>query len=47
MNMRYFLFAGWCMTLFASSVASSYYAWSPFADGKRDQSSGVYGPNHK
>jgi hypothetical protein len=47
MTTRCFLFALWCMALFAGTVATSYYAWSPFADGQRGAHPGFYGPAHK
>ena len=47
MSTRFFLFAAWCLFVFAGSAAAAYYAWSPFADGKRGGSSGFYGPSHK
>jgi hypothetical protein len=47
MSTRFFLFAAWCLTMFGGAAVSSYYAWSPFADGKRGASSGFYGPTHK
>ncbi|GAA4033713.1 hypothetical protein GCM10022281_12040 [Sphingomonas rosea] len=47
MSNRVFLFALWCLAMLTASVAASYYAWSPFADGSRRSSSGFYGPTHK
>ena len=47
MSGRVFLFAVWCLAMLMASVAASYYAWSPFADGSRSGSSGFYGPTHK
>ncbi|MBV1689469.1 hypothetical protein KRR38_17750 [Novosphingobium sp. G106] len=47
MSKRSVLFAAWCLLMTASSAVSSYYAWSPFADGKRDNQAAHYGPTHK
>ncbi len=47
MSTRQILFAGWCLLIFGGNTIASYYAWSPFADGKRGSSSGLYGPRHK
>jgi len=47
MSTRSFLFGAWCLALVGGNVVSSYYAWSPFADGKRDNRAGFYGPTHK
>jgi hypothetical protein len=47
MSTRFIVFAAWCLFVFTGSGMASYYAWSPFADGKRQSSSGFYGPSHK
>jgi len=48
MSFKFIGYALWCVMLFASTASCSYYAWSPFADAKRDaRSAGLYGPSHK
>lgn len=47
MSARLFLFALWCLGMLMASIAASYYAWSPFADGRRSAGASVYGPTHK
>jgi hypothetical protein len=47
MGLKEMLFGFWCLSMVGSSVAASYYAWSPFADGNGRGSSGFYGPTHK
>lgn len=47
MSTRFLLFAAWCFLVFAGSSMAAFYAWSPFADGKRGGSPGFYGLSHK
>lgn len=47
MSVRVYLFIVWCLFLVGIATAMSYFAWSPFADGRRGASSGFYGPTHK
>lgn len=47
MSKRLYLFAIWCLLMILTSIAMSYYAWSPFADGGRGSHVNVYGPSHK
>jgi len=47
MSTRVYLFMIWCFVLIVSAAVASYYAWSPFADGKRDPQAAFYGPTHK
>ena len=47
MSTRQILFAAFCLVIFTGNSVAAYYAWSPFADGKRGSSSGFYGPRHK
>ncbi len=48
MSTRQILFAAFCFVIFAGNSVASYYAWSPFADGKRGSGYGFFGgPNHK
>lgn len=44
---RVFLFGLWCLLLLLASAAANYYAWSPFADGRRGGGTAIYGPTHK
>ena len=43
MSTRQILFAAWCGLVFLGNSATSYYAWSPFADGRRDSGYGFFG----
>lgn len=48
MSGRTFLYGLWCLGVAALFLASTYYAWSPFADGGRAPiGARAYGPNHK
>ena len=47
MSKGLYIFAAWCLILIGGSAYTSYSAYSPFADGKRDARAGVYGPTHK
>jgi len=47
MSTRQILFAAFCLVIFTGNTAAAYYAWSPFADGKRGGSGFIGGPNHK
>jgi len=47
MTQRLYLFAAWCLLIFAGSVTASYYAWSPFSDEDRGGTATVRGPTHK
>ncbi|WP_176399814.1 hypothetical protein [Novosphingobium sp. B 225] len=48
MSKRLFLFAAWCLIVFAGSVSATYYAWSPFSDEDRGGGGfGGRGPSHK
>lgn len=47
MTVRVYLFIIWCLLVVGVAIVTSYYAWSPFADGRRSGSSGFYGPTHK
>jgi hypothetical protein len=44
---RLILFLGWCLFVLILASCTTYYAWSPFADGKRDPRNSFYGPTHK
>ncbi|MEY2926871.1 MAG: hypothetical protein RL367_1348 [Pseudomonadota bacterium] len=47
MDIKQMLFGFWCLSMVGGSVMSSYYAWSPFADGNGRGAPGFYGPTHK
>ena len=48
MSTRTFLYGLWCLGVAALFVASTFYAWSPFAEGGRARPhGGFYGPTHK
>ncbi len=49
MSARSFLYGLWCLIVAGLFLASTYYAWSPFADGGRAPIGlrGSGGPNHK
>jgi hypothetical protein len=48
MSTKVFLYGIWCVGIILASLATSYYAWSPFADGNgRAARAGLYGPTHK
>ena len=47
MNTRAFLYGLWCLGILGLSVVSSFYGYSPFADGNGRQQPGIYGPTHK
>ncbi|MGE3692978.1 MAG: hypothetical protein AB7F98_16510 [Novosphingobium sp.] len=47
MSLRQMLFGAFCLAIFSGNSLASYYAWSPFADGRRAGSGFFGGPTHK
>jgi hypothetical protein len=47
MDRRNLFYTVWCGGIGALFLASTMYAYSPFADGGRATRAGIYGPTHK
>jgi cbb3-type cytochrome oxidase subunit 3 len=48
MSGRAFAYGLWCIAIALAYLGSTFFAYSPFADGRRVSSpSGIYGPTHK
>ena len=42
-----FFYGLWSLMVVGAFLGSSFYAYSPFADGGRVSARGMYGPTHK
>jgi hypothetical protein len=48
MDRRAFLYCAWSLAIVGLFLGSTYYSFSPFADGGRGPAGfGFYGPSHK
>jgi tellurite resistance protein TehA-like permease len=48
MSTRHFLYGLWALAIVGGSLASTWYGYSPFADGRGPPSrASFYGPTHK